>query len=340
VFISTHNFVHELESNIRKETVGGVQGDNGVVVAEEIREERPEMSGGFRKHRRKKDRAERTEGSCGKKGKAVTDKANDPDLGVDMRAGLKLINQLRRELQAAQERYMAGGETSGGARYHAGMGKSGKWKGDMGKNHRHSLSVIEAGKMVEKADPLGWGWMTVRDVPPVEINRLGEPTGAFWEHMQPFLFDRGACVFPWDVNWNRQDPELKSRFLFRLRQLYPGPWEAKVVLTELGNNLREKRNRLKRKFRKYSNRKAVTRPKGCTLQSWEQIYQDLRDPKKKEKSDLCKRKADERVAMGGSPFTHRTGRGGYRAIIAKFVSSLLLYLCSACGCIAYCQTCK
>jgi hypothetical protein len=103
--------------------------------------------------------------------------------------------------------------------------------------------------------------------------------------------------------------------------LYPGPWEAKAVLAHLGNNLRERRNRLKRRFKVYRNPKAVTRPKGCTLQSWEQIWHDLKDPKKEAKSNLCKLKAEERVASGASPFSHRTGRGGYRAIVAKFVST-------------------
>jgi hypothetical protein len=76
----------------------------------------------------------------------------------------------------------------------------------------------------------------------------------------------------------------------------------------------------------YSNPKAVIRPKGCTLESWQQIYDDLKDSKKKAKLELCKFKAQERVASGGTPFTHRTGRGGYRAIVAKFVS-VWLFVC-------------
>jgi hypothetical protein len=106
----------------------------------------------------------------------------------------------------------------------------------------------------------------------------------------------------------------------RLRELYSGSWESNNVLAQLGNSLREKRNRLKKRFKIYSNRKAVPRPRGCTVESWEQIHRDLKDPQKKAKSDLCKAKADEKVASAGSPFTHRCGRWGYRGIVARFVS--------------------
>jgi hypothetical protein len=50
--------------------------------------------------------------------------------------------------------------------------------------------------------------------------------------------------------------------------------------------------------------------KDCTLQSWQQIYDDLKDPKKKTKSELCKLKVEERIANGASPFSHQTGRRG------------------------------
>jgi hypothetical protein len=61
------------------------------------------------------------------------------------------------------------------------------------------------------------------------------------------------------------------------------------------------------------------------VESWEEIYRDLKDPKKRAKSELCKRKADDRVASGATPFSHRTGHGGYKAIVAKFVSGILLH---------------
>jgi hypothetical protein len=175
-------------------------------------------------------------------------------------------------------------------------------------------------RTLQMQDPVGPAWVEVKDIPPLEVNRLGCPSGAFWDHMRPFVFDRGAYIFPWHLDWHDQCPELKTSFLFRLRQIYKGPWEAKGVLAQLGNSLREKRNRLKKRFKFYSHPKAVPRPRGCTVESWEQIFRDLQDPKKKTKSDLCKAKADERVASGVSPFSHKCGRGGYKVIVARFVS--------------------
>lgn len=54
------------------------------------------------------------------------------------------------------------------------------------------------------------------------------------------------------------------------------------------------------------------------MESWKRILEDLDDPKKKAKSAKCKVAADERVAKVG--YSHRCGRGGYRAIVEKFVS--------------------
>jgi hypothetical protein len=236
---------------------------------------------------------------------------------VDDRTRKKLIKQLKQELKAAVEGCSEDGTRSNWGDKASRLGTGCKEVVELRKKRRTRPMALRA---LERHDPLGPEWANVRDVPPVEINRLGEPTGAFWDHMQPYVFDRGASTFPWHVNWNQQDPELKARFLLRLRELYPGPWEAKAMLIHLGNNLRERRNRLKKRFKIFSNPRAVTRPKGCTMESWDQIFKDLKDPKKKEKSELCKLKAEERIANGGSPFTHRTGRGGYRGIVAKFVS--------------------
>lgn len=43
---------------------------------------------------------------------------------------------------------------------------------------------------------VGCQWATMRDVPPVETNRYSMPCGAHWEHMQAYVYDRGACTFP------------------------------------------------------------------------------------------------------------------------------------------------
>jgi hypothetical protein len=262
----------------------------------------------------------------------VAEEDKEPRQEADIGAKCKLMKQIRRELTCTEQGCAAAGGEAGGASNH--VGSSTEHSGATCKKHRRPSKVA---RLVEKADPLGPEWAAVRDVPPVDINRLEEPTGAFLDHMKPYVFDCGSYTFPWDLNWNRQSPELKVRFIFRLRKLYPGPWEAKAMLNLLGNNLRKKRNRLKRRFRIYSNPKAVTRPKGCTLQSWEQIYHDLRDPKKKAKSDLCKMKAHERITTG-SPFSHRTGRGGYRGIVAKFVSECRVPNVIACGRVGYCRS--
>lgn len=259
---------------------------------------------------------------------------------------LQRVDNLRRELEATEECRIEGGMS------HVKWGKKNqqwamlpdeaafqhlatKSKNPAGQQKKRSAlpavdskSLLTSGghnnfqRTMQKEDALGLPWAAVQDVPPLEITRLGSPCGPFWDHMRPFLYDRGAYVFPWHLNWNEQCPELKARFIYRLRQLYPGAWEAKEVLAQLGNSLRERRNRLKKRFKIYSNPKAVPRPKGCTLESWEQIYRDLRDPKKMAKASLCKVKADERVALAVYPFSHRCGRGGYRAIVARFVSLL------------------
>jgi hypothetical protein len=55
-------------------------------------------------------------------------------------------------------------------------------------------------RTLPKEDPLGPAWAPVGDIPPVEINRLGFPCGLFWDHMRPYVFERGAYVFPWHVS--------------------------------------------------------------------------------------------------------------------------------------------
>jgi hypothetical protein len=297
------------------EEVDGVEKNQ--MLLGEMKVSEPKRCGGNEKIRMEKQTANTLGGKAASKGKEVADEDVHCNGRADERVKQKLIKQLRRELKAAEE-------GSGGDAGRCDWGEEGD---AVGTRSKEALQIRKRRRQMpreliplERRDPLGPQWAAVRDVPPLEVNRLGEPTGAFWDHMQPYVFDRGASTFPWHVNWNQQDPELKARFLLRLRELYPGPWEAKAMLIHLGNNLRERRNRLKKRFKIFSNPRAVTRPKGCTMESWDQIFKDLKDPKKKEKSELCKLKAEERIANGGSPFTHRTGRGGYRGIVAKFVS--------------------
>jgi hypothetical protein len=254
------------------------------------------------------------------------DEENNPEEGEEDRRRKRRVRQHRRKVEAADDCGVGDGSPSRGAAPQDRLRNISKKRAEGRKKRRQSSS---AKKALERHDPLGLEWVAVRDVPAVEVNRLGEPVGLFWDHMKPYLFDRAAYVFPWHADWNKQSEELKARFILRLKKLYPGPWEAKAVLKQVGTNLREKRNRLKKRFKVYSNPKAVNRPKGCTLESWQEIYQALCDPKKKAKSDLCKAKAQERVARGSSAFTHRTGRAGYRGIVTKFVSSFFIFISSS-----------
>jgi hypothetical protein len=283
------------------------------VPAQRARGERTQSTDGAGKENKgvKNKNSRRRKYSGAEKGKGRAEEAGNVTAGGDERALQRLIKHLKRQLKAAEE----GRIDVGRSRQVLRMGSTSKEGGGARKRQRHSQSGPKA---TDRNDPLGPEWAALHDVPPVEINRLGEPTGAFWEHMQPYVFDRGAYIFPWDVDWNKQSEDLKSMFILRVRELYPGPWESKGVMALVGNNLRERRNRLKKRFRICSNPKAVSRPRGCSVQSWEEILKTMRDPKKKAKSDLCKLKADQRLAA--NPFSHRTGRGGYKRIIVKFVS--------------------
>lgn len=106
---------------------------------------------------------------------------------------------------------------------------------------RHAEETMSSSESESEAQVLGT-WGSVRDIPKVEINRYGFPSGVFWDHMRPYVFDRGAYVFPWHIDWNKQSDTLKTRFILRMREIYAGPWEAKGVMAALGNNLRERRN--------------------------------------------------------------------------------------------------
>lgn len=76
-----------------------------------------------------------------------------------------------------------GGDTYAGAGNQIGMGSN---DGQMSNKQRESKS---AKKLLDKKDSLGLEWASAQDVPPVQMNRLEDPTGAFWEHMHPYIFD-------------------------------------------------------------------------------------------------------------------------------------------------------
>ncbi|KAG0574092.1 hypothetical protein KC19_VG233300 [Ceratodon purpureus] len=174
---------------------------------------------------------------------------------------------------------------------------------------------------------MGSMWAHARDVPPVHTNRYNMPSGEYWEHMQAYVYDRGAKTFPSHVEWRKQCPELKAHFIRGIRKIYPGNWESKGVLEAVGKSIREKRARLRAQFKVYRDPKKVGRPNGCTFESWNKIWQDIEDPKKKEFAAVMSHKVRERLQSGQRRFSHRCGRKGYDGIVVKFVSYSTLLQC-------------
>lgn len=92
----------------------------------------------------------------------------------------------------------------------------------------------------------------------------------------------GTYTFSWHLDWSKQSHVLKAKFIMRLWKLYLGQWESIGVLEALGNNIREKRARLKLRFKVYDNHK-VNRPRGCTIELWNKILQRSQGSKKESK---------------------------------------------------------
>jgi hypothetical protein len=155
----------------------------------------------------------------------------------------------------------------------------------------------------------------VLDVLDFEVNSLTAPMG----DMRQYAFNQACREFPWHHNWNKQCPELKARFILKLREVSPGPWEAKNVLTTIGVNMRGKRTRLKRKFEGYKNYKRVSGLDGCSRELWSQIYEDTKDEKKKSKAALCKIAANKRMHAEG--FTYKCSPKGLQGLRDRFVRS-------------------
>jgi hypothetical protein len=93
--------------------------------------------------------------------------------------------------------------------------------------------------------------------------------------MSAFAFERSSWIFLWHINWTSQDGDLKRRFLKSLRQLYPGQWCSKYVMKQVGNNLKEKRVQLRRSFRNPRSKECVPYSGGCSLESWNFIFESL-----------------------------------------------------------------
>ncbi|KAG0504721.1 hypothetical protein M758_N023000 [Ceratodon purpureus] len=142
----------------------------------------------------------------------------------------------------------------------------------------------------------------------------------YWAHMKPYCYNRGQYHFPWHVEWRKQFNVLKAKFIHKLRTKYPGNCESKGVLRLLGKSIREKRARLKARFKTYDNPKDVPCPTGCSLESFWQIFRDSKDPLKMAKSELCTRRAQERKVAGRLSFSHRCGRHRYEGVHRIFGS--------------------
>ena len=226
-----------------------------------------------------------------------------------------------------------------------GDGASGSKSKGKRKRHvdheRHCTSMTSGGSSqrslsIRSADPGGTGvalstgdlldfqfgsdWPVVKDIPPVHVDKYGYPAGEYWAHMKPYCYDRGQHHFPWHIEWRKQSNVLKAKFILKLRTKYPGNWESKGVLRSLGKSIREKRARVKARFRCYDNPKDVPCPIACSPESFWQIYRDSKDPVKMAKSKLCVARAQERKATGRVTFSHKCGRHGYDGVHKVFVS--------------------
>ena len=63
---------------------------------------------------------------------------------------------------------------------------------------------------------------SVGGVPPVQVNELGDPCGVYWKRMKDYAFEWAASQFLWHIDWNKQCPILKARFLKGIRKEFPG----------------------------------------------------------------------------------------------------------------------
>lgn len=168
-------------------------------------------------------------------------------------------------------------------------------------------------------DPLLLGtWKHRSNIPPSQLNSKDEPIGAYWKHMSNFAFERASLIFPWHVSWTSQDDDTKRRFLNSLKHLYPGNWDVRYVMRQVGNNIREKRVRLRRAFKSARNKESVPCSGGCTLESWNFIYESLSNAQLQAKSEKCVVAAVARTER--LKFTHKLGVHGVSGLVSKFVS--------------------
>jgi hypothetical protein len=184
-----------------------------------------------------------------------------------------------------------------------------------------SCSNIGGQSGVALSDPHGIGtWDSVTDVPPCETNALGQPIGKFWIHMQSYLHDRAPWLFKWHLPWPKQDKEMVRLFKLRVRSLYPGDYEEKFVLSEVANNIRQRRVRVRNHMKENGCKDHTPIAHGLSKESWDAIWDSISSSNYIEKSNKCKVAATERTRR--ISFTHRLGAGGVARLMSKFVRFL------------------
>ena len=100
----------------------------------------------------------------------------------------------------------------------------------------------------------------------------------------------------------------------RLREIYPRGWLDRVVAQAIGNNIREKKNRLNMKFKVYKGKKGVSKPYGCFEESFNILYENYKANYRKEKFGLRRKKQLERL-IGGKMYSHKYGREVIQSIV-------------------------
>jgi hypothetical protein len=107
----------------------------------------------------------------------------------------------------------------------------------------------------------------------------------------------------------------------RLKEIYKGPWDTKMLMQEVGGNLRERRARLRRKFKRYRNWRIVPIPLGCSKFSWMKIHEDMILPQIEKLSASSKAAADARIEKVG--YSHKWRPVGQRVLVKRFISIFL-----------------
>ncbi|KAG0574253.1 hypothetical protein KC19_VG247500 [Ceratodon purpureus] len=86
----------------------------------------------------------------------------------------------------------------------------------------------------------------------------------------------------------------------------------------IGNNIKERRARIKDKQQEGLEKNKCTVPMGCSIQAWNAIWDSQSDPKKQSKAHKCRVAAEARFKDGRG--SHRWGRLGLKGMVARFES--------------------